>query len=352
MGASWWQRDRLDEQPFQMAIDPFWLSRYVWVKSLLTHAPFQWNTEAKEILMHLDQHLNFPLTKIFVDRAQLMSHGVDTTPYAKAVNQWLEEDSELCQKVRSCLGVGGYHVKHMRDDIECKYLTSLMSSFMCRSEVWPSRDHSVLRFDRLANLYERVSHRERLQLDRLFKCMLGSLSLPDLLSTPVVAPTTDLSNLAQQTVDVGFGDESEIFCEYENQWVPAHLLPYRFTVYRSVQVFVSEDDPTPEFVNHLEVHGHCLDTVLAEAVKIVLSDSASKDSIRVEYYGNDILLAWNLKGTLEWIHPEADTDECPAYWRNEYPFDVKDLMKKLMTFENKNGSYRVQENLFGADLGL
>lgn len=302
--------------------------------------------------MHLNQHLNFPLTKIFIDRAQLMSHGADTSPYANAVNQWLEEDSELCQKVRYCLGVGGYHVKHMRPDINCKHLTSLMSSFMCRSEIWPSRDNSVLRFDRLANLYEQVSHRERLQLDRLFRCMLGSLTLPDLLSAPAAVPVTDLSNLQQQTVDVGFGDESEIFCEYENQWVPAHLLPYRFTVYRVVEISGSYDDPTPDFVNHLETHGHCLDTVITEAVKIVLRDSASKDSIRVEYYGNDILLAWNLNGTLEWMHPEADTDECPAYWRNEYPFNVKDLMKKLMAIENKNGSSRVQENLFGADLGL
>lgn len=305
--------------------------------------------------MHLNQHLNFPLTQIFLDRAQWMSHAPDTLPYAKVVNQWLEADSPLCQRVRDCLGVSGYHTQHMRADIECKHLTSLMTSFRLRNDSKPSRDDNVLRIDRLANVYEQASLRGRLELDRLFTCILGSITLPDLLSTPLKAPAIDLGGLLQRTVDVGFGDEKEIYCEHENQWVPEHLIPHRFSVYRTVQTHNPPDDcddPTPTFMDVLVTHGHNLEDVLAKAVEVVSSDRDCKDWIHLEYYGNDILIACNLKGELEWIHPLADPEECPSYWRDEYPFKLDDLMKKLMVLENKKGSSRVQENLFAGGLGL
>ena len=304
--------------------------------------------------MHLNPHLNFPLTQIFLDRAHLMSNATDSSPYAKAVNQWLEADSPLCQRVRYCLGVAKFHTEHMRADIECKHVCSLMTSFRLRNDIKPARDNEVLRFDRLANIYEESSPKERLELDRLFTCMLGSVKLPDLLSNPVEAPDIDLTGLTQQVVDVGFGNEQEIFCEYENEWVPAHLIPYRFSVYRTIEISDPDywDDPTPNFKDVLVTHGHSLDEVLAKAVDLVSEDRTRKDWIHLEYYGNDILIAFKNKGDLEWIHPLADLEECPAYWRDEYPFNLNDLMKKLMLLEQKRGSSRVQDNILSMDLGL
>ncbi|MBD8088736.1 hypothetical protein IFT48_02005 [Pseudomonas fluorescens] len=302
--------------------------------------------------MHTNPHLNYPLSRIFLDRTLLMQYGTDSSPYAKAVNQWLEVDSPLCQKVRQCLRIPKYHVDHMRADIECKHLRSVMSSLGCRFDLKPSQDGSIIRFDRLAYLYEHVSHKERLELDRLFLCMLGSITLPNLLGTPVEAPEDDMSELTQHFVDVGFGDEQQFFCEYENQWIAAHLMPYRFALYRNVETFEDHEDPTPSYKDHLLAHGHSLEHVLTCAVEIVSGDRTSKDSIHIEYYGNDILMAYHLSGTLQWVHPNADLEECPAYWRDEYPLNLDDLMRRLMVLENKCGSTKVQENKFCMDLGL
>lgn len=303
--------------------------------------------------MTISQHLNYPLTKIFYDRVNLLRNDQHNLPYGHSVNEWLRQDSALCQKLRECLRIGQYHVKHLRKDIQCQYLCSVFTTLLCGHDIHPSKDINVKRFDRIANLYEQGSRSDRWEIDRLFLCVTG-LRLMDLLSVPLIEPTISLDGLTQREIDVGFGPEVDIFCEHLNDWRPAHLLPYRFLLSRTIETYdgTSPDDFTPSYISKTIASSSSLQTILDLAFQEVAQDRSSKHSIQVEYYGQDILIAANMGAGLQWMHPNAEQDDFPAYWRDEYPFDLNELMAQVMSFESKSGNSRTQERFFAVDLGL